>query len=167
MAANPARTFAIVNLVLFAVAIAAFLWLRHEGVVEAPTSEPSTASSPVATDSVTLSSEDVQPLHPAQLAFLNEVLVDTTMTLSEGFSVKAQRGDGYYTGARIGVVDTSQSSIALWWVQGARDAPRSVKAINDLADQYSIAGRVTPQDDVSEADPEAQLLRTYLTAQAP
>lgn len=170
MAANPARTFALVNLVVFAAAIAVFLWLRHQGVFESMSAErlEATVLSPARVDSVAVTPDDVQPAHAAQLAFINEILVDTTRSITEGAVVAAQRAGGFYLGAPVERADTpSQTGVALWWIRGQRDAPRSVKALNDAAEQYSLAGRVAPQDNVSEADPEAQLLRQYLTARTP
>jgi len=170
VAANPARTFALVNLALFAVAIAAFLWLRHEGMFESMSAERSEAVEPSTTrvDSVALNPDDVQPAHEAQLAFINEILVDTTRSVTEGFVVAAQRAESFYLGAPVKRADTtSQIDVALWWVRGQREAPRSVKALNNAAEQYSLAGRVAPQDSVSSTDPEAQLLRQYLVAQTP
>ena len=169
VAANPARTFALVNLAVFILALAVFLWLRSRGTFDdigtAP-AEPVARTVPTLSDS--LSAGAVRPASAAQLAFLNEVLTDTTHAVQEGFVIVSRRHDAaYYLAARVVHADTSRSDVGLWFMRGLRDAPQSVKAINAVGEQYSLARRVdTAQDSVAATDAEAQRLLRYLDEEA-
>jgi glutathione S-transferase len=150
-------------------ALAVFLWLRSQGTFDevgtagvgiAP-AESASRSASVGPDS--LPTDAVEPASAAQLAFLNEVLTDTTRTLEHGFVVASRRHDtAYYLAARMTHADTSAAAVGLWFMRGPRDAPRSVKAINAVGAQHALAGRVDPaQERVTETDAEAQRLLEY------
>ncbi len=177
MASNPARTFALVNLAVFVLALAAFLWLRSRGTFDELSMSP-TESTVQAADSTARPStagadgvpaDAVEAASAAQLAFLREVLVDTAHALQDGFVVPSRRHrTAYYLGARVDAADTARSRVALWFMRGPRDAPRSVKALNALGEQYGLASRVNPsQEGVSATDVEARALIRYLTESEP
>lgn len=172
MASNPARTFALVNLAVFVLALAAFLWLRGQGTLDglgaSPTESVAQAADSAARTSTAIpdsvSTDAVEAASAEQLAFLGEVLVDTAQTIQDGFVVRSRRHDAaYYLGARVDAADTTRARVALWFMRGPRDAPRSVKALNALGEQYALAGRADPsRGGVSVTDAEAQALLRYL-----
>lgn len=150
MARNPARTFALVNLTLFVVAIAVLIWLRQDGrlggePVSDSTIDTMRASSDTAAIEI-VTAGDVQPASAAQIDFLNEVLVETSDVVEEGFSLRAPNTSNtvYYVAAPIvraesAVADTVR--VGVWRMRGPRDAPSTVTSVNADAERYSLAGR--------------------------
>lgn len=168
MPKNPARTFALVNLAIFAMAVVAFLWLRDQGMLTGSNDHAVRTlfedSTRVAAD--TLSARDVQPASAAQVRFLRELLADTSHVVRRAVAVRAPRRDeAYYLGAEVGRADTSRTPMALWLVVGPQDQPRSVQSLNDAAEQYSVAHR-TPPTEASEraARAAAEVLTQRLDA---
>lgn len=167
MPRNPARTFALVNLTLFAAAVAAVLWLRPSGLVtsdrpSSPEREGETLSAD--TGSVTPPAlEDVQPASAAQLDFLNEVLAEPADTVTMGFvlQVPARTEPSYYVAAPVVRTASSASDTArvgIWRMRGPRDAPRTVASMNAAAEAHSIARRAA-SDGNSDATERAAVQR--------
>jgi hypothetical protein len=151
---NPARAFALVNLAIFALIIAAVLWLRDTGASRtlAPAAFQDTSSSVTDTLSLgALSPDDVEVARAAQIDFITELLTDTSFTVRRAFIVQSLRhNQAYYVGAEIGGTDSLRSEMALWLMQGPPDQPRSVQAVNATAEQASIARRTASQGEDAE-----------------
>lgn len=150
---NPARAFALVNLAIFALIIAAVLWLRDttEDPGASSARAPAALEDTVGSVADTLSPDDVEPASTAQIDFVNELLTDTSFTVRRAFVLRSLHDDeAYYLGAEIGGADSPRPEMALWFMQGPRDQPRSVQAVNDPAAQYSVVGR-TPSPGVDAA----------------
>jgi len=166
---NPARAFALVNLALFALVIAAVLWLRDS---EAPgassTSSPAALqdTSSSAADTLApgaLSPDDVEVASAAQIDFINELLTDTSSTVRRAFIVPSlHHNQAYYVGAEIGGTDSLRTEMALWLMRGPRDQPRSVQAVNAAAERASIARRTTSQE--GDAEMATRILGQRLAA---
>lgn len=167
MPQNPARTFALVNIALFLGAIAVLLWLRTQGFLDdANDSEPLLPRSSASAAADTVSVGDVQPASAAQIRFIRELLTDTSDVVRQAMAVRAPRSEeAYYLGAKVGRADTADVPMALWIVTGPRDRPQSMRALNEAAEQYSVA-RPAPSAETAEraAKDAAQVLGERLNA---
>jgi len=164
---NPARTFAFVNIALFVGAIAVLLWLHMQGFL----GDTNDSGHPLVRNSTraaadTASVGDVQPASAAQIRFIRELLTDTSDVVRQAFAISAPREEeAFYLGAKVGRADTADVPMALWIVTGPRDRPRSMRALNEAAEQYTVA-RPAPLAEGAEpaAEEAAQVLEERLNA---
>lgn len=172
MTRNPARTVALVNLAVFALAVAVLLWLRQSGQWDVTEREasllPIGSAEEVSSDSISenyaaadaISMDEVRPASAAQVDFLNEVLVDVPDGVQEAFSIRSGRHEEerYYVAAPIAQADTSVPDslrVAVWRMRGSRDRPTTIAAVNEAAVQHSITNRVRSTDESGHADEAA------------
>ena len=170
MSSNPARTFALVNIALFVLAVASLFWLRHSGWLGSNlVNNVPQGSDAMRVQSDSLSAEDVQPASAAQLEFINEILADSGAVVQEGFALRAlQTNEAYYVGVRVGAVDTAVAeaeSLAFWLMRGSLEHPRSVIAVNDVAAQQSVASRAPEKPSAGEHEAAFRAVLQYVRGQ--